>query len=378
MKIIIGVGIAGHPISAAGNTWAFLQWALGFRSLGWEVWLVEQVDSRQCIDVNFQPVDFDRSANFSHWKKITEEFGFSCSLFVDGKTENEKDFFQFARDAKVFLNISGHFKQHRVVAHIPHRIYLDLDPAFTQIWASAYHCDMNFEGHNHFFSVGTRIASARIPVTGHTWIPTPPPVDLTFWTPQERATSPSLNHWTTVTHWYGYNDIEWDGMPYTGKAAEFKKISKLPSMTSASLMLAADLKPENEEYAEIVSQGWKIYPASEICGDWKTYRQFLADSRGEFAMAKGGYVTSRCGWFSDRSACYLALGKPVILQETGWSEFFKTEKGLLSFTDLSSAVDALKKIESDYESHSRAARKIAEKFLDARKVAHNLLNNIGL
>jgi hypothetical protein len=346
--------------------------------LGWEVWLVEQVDSKKCVDGNFQPIDFDRSANLSHWKKITEEFCFPCSLFVDGKADNEKEFLLFARDAKVFLNISGHFKQHRVVAHIPQRIYLDLDPAFTQIWACAYNCDMNFEGHNHFFSVGTQIASARIPQTGHAWIPTPPPVDLTFWEPQASAASPSLNHWTTVAHWYGYNDIEWEGLPYTGKSAEFKKIEKLPSMTSASLMLATDLKPENEGYAEIISQGWKIHQASEICGDWETYRQFLADSRGEFAVAKGGYVTSHCGWFSDRSACYLALGRPVILQETGWSKFFNVDAGLLSFTDASSAVVALQKVESDYELHSRAAREIAEKFLDARKVAHNLLNNIGL
>ncbi|MFH1067882.1 MAG: hypothetical protein V1746_08280 [bacterium] len=376
-KAIIGVGIAGHPIAAAGNTWAFLQWVAGFQQLGWDVWLVEEIQSDHCIDAAFKPCPFEQSENLRYWRQITAPF--QASLFVDGATSNQKDFSLFARDAEVFLNISGHLKQHQYLAHIPHRIYLDLDPAFTQVWASAYNCDMNFTGHNHFFSVGSCMKTARVPDTGHEWKPTLPPVDLNFWKPYT-PTSPHIdpkNCWTTVTHWYAYADIEWNGMALSNKASEFNKIVDLPSRAPSSLMLATDLTPENEEYHQFSRAGWQMASASAVSQNQNIYRDFLASSRGEFSVAKGGYVASKCGWFSDRSACYLALGRPVILQETGWTKALEADEGLLSFTDAESAATSLAKVEADYDAHCRAARRLAEEKLDAQKVVGRMLKAIA-
>jgi len=377
-KAIIGVGIAGYPVSAAGNTWAFLQWVLGFQKLGWDVWVVEGIESAKCIDENYKACSFKESANKSHWEKITGEFGFKNSLFIDGKTENEKDLILFARDAEIFLNISGHFKELGIVRDISDRIYLDLDPAFTQIWARGYQCDMNFHGHNRFFSVGTRMENARIPETGHQWLPTLPPVDLDYWQPQSpKKKQKSEGYWTTVTHWYGYPDIEWDGILYSGKGAEFDKLILLPKKTKAKLMIATDLDSQNKVRQNFEKNGWKITSGPSISKNWKDYRNFVGASRGECCVAKGGYVVSKCGWFSDRSACYLAAGRPVVLQETGWSSILGGDEGLLPFTDLESAAAALDKIESDYETHSLAARKIAEEKLDNKKVVAAMLEKIS-
>lgn len=379
-KAIIGVGIAGYPVSAAGNTWAFLQWVLGFQKLGWDVWVVEGIESKKCVDeTQKEGCSFEESANKSHWEKVTSEFGLKNSLFVDGKATNERELEIFARDAQVFLNISGHFKELGVVRDIPNRIYLDLDPAFTQVWARGYKCDMNFIGHNWFFSVGHQMESSLLPETGRKWLSTFPPVDLDFWKRQfPSKKQESENYWTTVTHWYGYPDVMWEGISYSGKSSEFEKIISLPSKTKSKLMLATDLDDESETRRRFEKEGWKFISGSAVSKSWKEYQDFIAASRGEFCVAKGGYVVSKCGWFSDRSACYLAMGKPVVLQETGWSSVIGGNEGLLPFADVKSAAAALEKIESNYEKHSLAAQKLAEEKLDNKKVVTAMLGKIFL
>ena len=189
-KIIIGVGIASHPISAAGNTWAFLNWVLGFREIGWEVWIVESIESSKCVDQNWQSTSFEKSENRKYWETILEQFLLAdqSTLWVDEKAVNEKEVQQFARDADLFLNISGHFKNKKLEMPKAKKIYLDLDPAFTQIWAEVYGSDMNFAGHDIFFSVGTLLGKegSRAPTCGLTWHPTFPPVVLSYWPYQEQ------------------------------------------------------------------------------------------------------------------------------------------------------------------------------------------------
>ncbi len=384
-RIIIGVGIAGHPVSASGNTWAFLQWALGFRSLGWEVWLVEGLDGGKCVDEKSKPAPFEQSENRAHWHRIVKEFGFEnhSSLFVDGVSERESTLKHFIKDTSVFLNLSGHFKRRELWADVPHRVYVDLDPAFTQIWANVYRSDMNFDGHNHFFSVGLKMGQSdiRVPDTGHHWRPTLPPVDLNFWNPKTEKNKLPVHVqdcWTTVTHWYGYPSVEWQGSSYTGKAEEFEKLLNLPQRTKRRILLGTDLDPTWSDYHKYYEKGWNFAKAADLCRDWRTYRSFLHQSHGEFCVAKGGYVTSRCGWFSDRSACYLALGRPVLLQNTGWVDVLGEQDGLLTFKDIPSAVAALEKVEQDYEKHCKAALHFAENHLNAKKVLTQFLTCIGV
>lgn len=382
-KVVIGVGIASYPVAAAGNTWAFLQWALGFRAAGWDVWLVEEIRSDKCIDDDYKPAPLLASANLRHWYATLEEFGFTeqSSLFIDGETPNRAALLQFAREADLFFNISGHFKDKEVLAAPKQRVYVDLDPAFTQIWAEVYNSNMNFAGHDAFVSVGMRLGAAdcRCPAMGKQWIPTVPPVNLDYWThPSALLGIPEGKNWTTVTHWYGYPAIEYLGEWYDNKSAEFVKLLTLPSKTKEPLEIATDLTPDLQEHQDFTQAGWELTLARPLNTPWQKYRQYLADSRGEFCVAKNGYVRSKCGWFSDRSVCYLALGRPVILQETGWSEFLPAGEGLLAFTDLDSAAAALNAVGADYARHARAARRIAEQHCAAPVVVNRLVEKLAV
>ncbi|MES2307611.1 MAG: hypothetical protein V4507_02020 [Verrucomicrobiota bacterium] len=375
-KIVIGVGIAGHPISAAGNTWAFLQWALGFKELGWDVFLVEEISASKCLDEKWDAVPFDQSTNKKHWERVIRDYGFedhSC-LLVDGESKEKAKLLAFAQGADLFLNISGHFKNLEVLHLCRHRIYLDLDPAFTQIWSEVYSEDMNFAPHDLFFTVGPLLESgkARSPLAGKKWLGTLPLVHLKSWPLIENLG----NRFTTMTHWYGYPPVEYLGEWYGNKSEEFEKIVSLPSKIVAKLEIASDLGEETEEKRKFVAAGWSMSRAAAANVDLLTYQRYIQASRGEFSVAKNGYVRSHCGWFSDRSVCYLASGRPVVLQETGWSEFIPTGKGAFAFRSEEEARESLNQVESDFETHSKAARNLAEEYFDSSKVIQEMLRKI--
>jgi len=185
-RVVIGVGIASHPLNAAGNTWAFLQWVLGFRQAGWDVWMVENVSPAKCIDANGQKCEPALSTNLAHWNAVVEEFGLKdrATLFFGGESSELPGLLRFARDAEFFFNISGHFKQRDLFDAVREKVYVDLDPAFTQIWAEIYKSDMNFDAHDKFLSIGRHLGKkdCRAPLAGRTWLPVGIPVVLDYFT----------------------------------------------------------------------------------------------------------------------------------------------------------------------------------------------------
>ena len=185
-RVIIGVGIASYPLHAAGNTWAFLQWVLGFRAAGWDVWMVEDVPSAKCISADGQPSPQETSANVAHWKSVVAEFGLQdrATLFIDGESPGKKELLAFARDAAFLFNISGHFFTDEVIAAVPRRVYVDLDPAFTQIWAEVYHSELHLDMHDIFVSIGRRLGKkdCRSPLAGRNWLPIGVPIALEHFT----------------------------------------------------------------------------------------------------------------------------------------------------------------------------------------------------
>jgi len=374
-RVVIGVGIASYPLHAAGNTWAFLQWVLGFCAAGWEVWMVEEIASAKCVDDSGKSCDFAVSANLAHWNKIVAEFGLKghATLLVDGQSPDLPDLLRFARDAEFFFNISGHFKHRDILAATPQRIYVDLDPAFTQIWAEIYKVDMNLDRHDLFFSVGRLLGrkGCRAPLAGRTWHPIGIPVVLDHFTLSSLEQPGDV--WTTFTHWYGYSPVEYEGEWYGNKSEEFDRLVGLPGRTAEKLEIATDLSAQDETLSRFVKSGWHLVDARPLNTPWQRYRDYAGQSRGEFCVAKNGYVRSRCGWFSDRSAMYLALGRPVILQETGWSEHYPTGEGLFSFQDEEGARAALETVARDPVHHARAARQIAEKYCSAPVVVGQFL-----
>ena len=377
-RIVIGVGIASYPLHAAGNTWAFLQWVLGFRAAGWDVWMVEDVPLDRCIDSAGQPCAPADSVNLAYWNTVVEEFGFQerATLLFGSGAEGTPELLRFARDAELFFNISGHFREKAILNAPGKRVYLDLDPAFTQIWSEVYKIEMAFDAHDIFVSIGRNLGKpgCRSPLAGRTWLPAGCPIMLDYFTPISFEPGPV---WTTFTHWYGYPQVEYAGEWYGNKSEEFGKLVDLPRKTPEKLEIATDLHPEDKAVQQFLASGWCLIDARPLNSPWQKYRDYAATSRGEFCVAKNGYVRSRCGWFSDRSVMYLALGRPVILQDTGWSEFYPAQEGLLAFDDEKGAIEALAKVSENPQSHARAARLLAEKYFSAPLVVGQLLEIIG-
>ena len=381
---MVGVGVAGFPKNAAGNSWAFLQWATGLREMGWEVWIVESLQAKELIDRQGRPCRLAESLNLDHWKSFLSELQWDdrATLLAVGESVEERPLREFAQGADLFLNLSGHFKRPDLVGGASARVYVDLDPAFTQIWAKVYGSPMNFEGHNAFWSVGLSMGrGAVVPITGHDWRPVIPPVCRRYWSaqaagqPNGPAADLAAGRWTTITHWYGYAAVEWEGRSYGNKSEEFEKLLPWPTQAGLRPRVVTDLGP-GEERERFERASWEFLTPDPICSDWKEYRAFLAASRGEFSPAKSGYVTARTGWFSDRSVLYLSLGRPVLLQETGWSRWLPEGRGLVAFSTPAEAAEKAREIEAHYDRHARAAEDIAQEHLAAEKAIGQALGHL--
>jgi hypothetical protein len=282
-----------------------------------------------------------------------------------------------ARRAEVLINISGMLTDPTLIECIPRRVYLDLDPAFIQLWHSEYQIDMRLGAHTHFVSVGQAIGTpdCPVPTCGVEWIGTFQPVVLPEWPVAERIETDAL---TSVGNWRGYGSVEFRGEHYGQKAHSLRPLFDLPTRTQETFALALAIHPgETTDLEALRDNGWQLLDPKLVAGTPADYRRFISGSKAEFGIAKSGYVRSNCGWFSDRSVCYLASGRPVIAQETGWSRWLPRGEGAFPFTTAEEVLTALDLINADYPRHSRAARTLAEEYFASDKVLTRLLQQIG-
>ncbi|MDQ4068865.1 MAG: hypothetical protein M3203_05250 [Actinomycetota bacterium] len=260
---------------------------------------------------------------------------------------------------------------------IPVRVYLDLDPAFNQLWHEVEGIDMRFDGHTHFVTVGLALGSpaCAVPTGGRRWITSVPPVVLDEWPMASVLERDAL---TTVANFRGYGSVQHDGVLYGQKVHSLRTMLDLPLRTTERLVLAMTVHPgEERDLSALHDNGWELADPIGLTCTPDDYRRFVQGSKGEFGLAKSGYVLSRSGWFSDRSACYLASGRPVVAQDTGFSEHVPTGEGLLAFSDVDGAIDAIDHLNEHYAAHRRAARDLAEEYLDSDRVLGRLLDQIG-
>jgi hypothetical protein len=376
LRILVSGMIAAVP-AHGGATWAVLQYLLGFGRLGHEVTFVEQMDSAG--------TDLDGSASVAYMREVAERFGLAerWALLSAGTRKTAGLPYErlraAAREADVLVNISGILADEDLVAPVPVRVYLDLDPAFNQLW-HASGIDMHFGGHTHFVTVGQAIGSPECPVPtgGLDWIPTVPPVVLEHW-PRARADrGAGAGAFTTVGNWRGYGSIEYEGQHYGQKAHSMRELMSIPTLTDATLRPALDVHPgETPDLEALDRNGWQLLDPGAVAPDPDSYREFVAGSLAEFGVAKSGYVLSRCGWFSDRSACYLASGRPVLAQDTGFPRYLPAGEGLLAFAGVDDALAGIEEIRSRYEMHADAAHSLARERLDSDRVLTRLLNRVG-
>lgn len=372
------MGIAGHPVAAAGNTWAFLQWVLGFKEAGWEVWMVEGMASGKLIDQNWQKASYQDSANKSHWETVIRRFGLekTSSLLIDEQAENLEEARAFAAEADLFLNVSGHFKSGVLTFPKATKVYLDLDPGFTQIWSETYGSDMNFKGHDVYFTYGTQLGSSscRAPTCGLEWKATVPPVVMKYWPCQ--PVQSVFAKFSTLAHWQGYKWCEWKGEWYTGKSEEFHKLVQVPRSVRGVIELATEVEANADELKPFAEAGWQLVNGTEISQSFSTHEAYLRESSAEFSAAKGGYVVSQGGWFSDRSVCYLASGRPVVLQGTGIERWLPEGAGFHVFSDAEEAIRVCNRVLENFEEEQAGARKLAEGYFDSHVVIRSLLGKL--
>ena len=379
IRIVFSGMIAADPYHG-GATWAVLQYVLGLKKLGHEVLFVEPMKASSQRPPH---VPLPASENVAYFREVTRQFGIerTSALLLEGGKETVgiayDDILRFAQRADLLINVSGMLADRALLDAIPRRVYLDLDPAFNQVWHHAYGIDMRFAAHTHFITIGQRVGAdgCPVPTCGLHWLKTHQPVVLEEWPYVEPRESADL---TTIGNWRGYGSVEFDGLHYGQKAHSLRQFIALPRFTKEKFAPALAIHPgEQSDLAALAENGWTIQDPNRVASSPSGYRRFIQQSKAEFGIAKSGYVTSRCGWFSDRSCCYLASGRPVIAQQTGFDEFLPTGRGLFAFETMDHVLAAIGELRSDYRRHARAAREIAQEHLDSAKVLPRLLRQIG-
>jgi hypothetical protein len=377
--ILLSGMIAADP-GQGGATWAVLQYLLGFKRLGHDVYFVEPVPE---ASVRPAGASLAQSDNAAYFRRVTADFGLEqTSALVLVNTEQTvglpyRELREIARRTDVLINISGMLTDTAVTEQIPVRVYLDLDPGFNQLWQAAQGIDRGFAGHTHFVTIGLDIGQPDccLPTCGLTWIPTLQPVVLAHWPVAEHITYDAL---TTIGNWRGYGSIEHQGIFYGQKAHSLRQFITLPTRTKEQFLLALAIHPEEgKDLAALAGNGWRLLDPARVASTPAGYQRFIQGSKAEFGIAKSGYVAARCGWFSDRSICYLASGRPVIAQDTGFGRFLPTGTGLFSFATSEDVLAAIEALQRDYVRHARAARAVAEEHFDSDRVLARLLNRIG-
>jgi hypothetical protein len=368
--------MAGVP-GQGGAAWAVLQYLLGLRRLGHDVHFVEPVSSRAGA-----PLAGSEPA--AYLDGIARAFGLEGRLgLLDRETgatwgRSRDETLAAAERADVLLNLSGLLRDERLIGRIPVRVYVDLDPGFTQLWHETEHVDVGLAGHTHYVTVGLALGSpdCAVPLCGIDWQTTVQPIVLEEWPVREPVERRAL---TTVANWRGYGSVERDGVLWGQKAHSLREFFELPGRTDVRFELALAIhEGETRDLKALRRNGWSLLDPAAVASTPERYRRFVGESWAEFGIAKSGYVHSRSGWFSDRSLCYLASGRPVLAQDTGFSSRLPTGAGLLPFDGPASALAGIAALESDYGRHSRAARAIAEDIFDSDRVLGRLLQHVGL
>jgi hypothetical protein len=280
---------------------------------------------------------------------------------------------RFAGGADILINNSGHITLESIIGAAKRRAYIDLDPVYTQLWYSEYGKHQSLDIHDVFFTVGANIGTTRsaIPDCGKKWHHLPRVIDPAHWAAPHDS---DAKLFTTIANWAGYGELQYGGATFKPKYSEFMRFAELPKHTSQRLEICMkNYQPDDPRIQKLIVSGWSIQNSIEQIDTLEKYRQYLKNSRAEIGIAQNAYVEGHSGWFSDRSAHYLASGKPVLAQATGFESHLPAGEGLLSFETLEQAIQGIEEINGNYNRHCRVAKEIAETFFDYRKVLPEML-----
>jgi hypothetical protein len=370
-----------------GQTWLYLNWLLGLRKLGHEVWYIED-DTVWPYDPERDSITDDCSYAVRHiagcMKRIglPQTWGFRAAYRGEecyGVTSTQLD--ELYRTCDALLNVVGATDLRAEHLAAPLRVYVECDPVIAELQLANgdAHTTTALENHHAIVTYGENFGAAdcRVPIDSRPYGKTRQPVDLDHW---PMAYEPQALFFTTIGNYrQAGNDVAYDGEVYHwSKHHEWEKFLTLPQRTPQAFELAM-FPNDPADREKLQTHGWNLVPPFRMSLDvFGAYPAYFRASRGEFTVAKDMNVRLRSGWFSERDACYLACGKPVIAQDTGFGNVLPTGTGLFSFTTLDEAVAAIEEINRDYQRHCLAARAIAEEYFEAGKVAARLLSDVGL
>lgn len=357
----------------AGATWVPIQYVVGFARLGVEaIWVdhLRRVDPRNHVhSLEYLMTRFATAA---------DDFGFAdrwCVIYDGGARYfglTKSELLDRASSADLLLAISGKgLPKGSALRSIRRRAYIDVDPGFTQMWARQV--DMGLDQFDHFFTVGQNVGRPgfQAPTLGLRWHRILPPVVLDLW---PANIDEDCTRFSTIADLWGKQYIRFEGEYFGSKRDQFLRFVDVPVQAGRHLEIALTVHQTDHKDLRLLNRSqWRVVDPYLYAGDLHSYREYIRYSRGEFSIAKDGYVRASSGWVSDRSACYLASGKPVIVQSTGFEGTLPTGEGLLTFRTPQEAAEAIQAVDGDYLRHARAARHLAETHFDSDRVLHTIL-----
>jgi len=382
-SVAVVAGALANKAGLGGEAWVRLSWAQGMSRLGFAVHLVEQLAEGAPADGADYFADVVATAGL-HATLLDAAGGTVHGLAVDELTD-------LLDDAAVLLNISGHLRLPHLLDRCRRRVYVDLDPAYTQWWHHEGLVDLG--DHHHWYTVGLEVGSpdCAVPTGDLPWRPIVQPVVLDDWPDVSAATTSTGRvgaadgvapdpRFTTVASWRGGGGtIEIDGRWLGAKAREFRRLLPLPRMVPGTLEIALDIHPgDDADRDALLAHGWRLSEPDLVAGHPWAFRDYVQGSAAELSVAQEAYVGSRCGWFSDRTTRYLASGRPAVVQDTGFHRHLPVGEGLLTFHDLDGAAAAVRSVIDDPDRHAKAARAIAEQYFSADVVLAGLCEELDV
>lgn len=378
---------AGVPI--AGVIWQHVHYIVGLQRLGHEVYYIE--DSARYA---YNPATYELNEDYSYaaeiLAKLAAQFDFEgrwayCARYLpDHPTVGMpmSRIKELYKEADAILNVCGTQEFNEDLLKSERILYVESDPGVEQIKVDkGEQTTVDYlNKHRALFTFGESIGSPEFPVPLHnmTWLPTRQPVVTDLW--KTSTPPPPGAVFTTVANWNtgGKKDIEWRGDKYLwSKSLEFLKFVEAPKRSGEEFEMATNIK-EQETVELFKKNQWRFTSPEAMSIDYNDYLRYLQNSKGEFTAAKDQYVRLNTGWFSDRTACYLAAGRPAITQETGFTKYYGGKRGLFAFSSVEEIAEAVKEINADYALHSRTAYEIAHEYFEAEKVLASLLDRAGI
>lgn len=379
---IVAGSLAQKPFRG-GHTWVLLQYLLGLRRLGFDVLFLDWLEPDMCVDRHGRRCSPEDSVNVAYLLDVMNEFGFGASFSLLGRGAQPTmgcswpHVLQCIRRSAFVLNVMGFLQDECLLGEAQKRVFLDIDPGFGQMWRDLGLND-SFRGHDAYVTIGENIGEpdCTIPTCGLSWTTTRQPVVLDEWP----VSATNGQAFTTVAAWRGaYGPVDYRGETYGLRVHEFRRFVDLPRRCPIAFEAAVSIdESEVDDLALLRENGWRVVDPLTVASDPCAYQSYIQASKAELMIAKGMYVKSRSGWFSDRSICYLASGKPVVAQDTGIGHLYPAGNGLLLFTTADEAAAAVDEVCNNYEHHSQAARRLAKEYFDSDRVLTRLLTQLDL